>query len=154
MPAKAQLKFYDVWGSDQTYPHMSVAWSWGLRHALQMDQAGRLAFWRHAAGDGDVVAGPYQGCRRHSQPVPSRDRHRADDPRSDGVSGARVNGVAQKPIEGGMAYTWDKANADAPSIAHAVFRMFGNRGIYHDGWYATTPPAPPWLMGKVAMPDV
>ena len=35
-----------------------------------------------------------------------------------------VNGVAQKPIEGvSMAYTWDKANANAPSDAHdPVFR--------------------------------
>ncbi len=25
------------------------------------------------------------------------------------------------------------------------FEILGNRGIYHDGWFAnTTPPAPPW----------
>src|SRR5262249_39626091 len=29
VPVEDQLKyFYDVWGSDRTYPHMSVAWSW------------------------------------------------------------------------------------------------------------------------------
>ncbi len=68
-----------------------------------------------------------------------------------------VNGVAQKPIEGvSMAYTWDKANADAPSARQTqYFEMFGNRGIYHEGWYAcTTPPAAPWLMGTQAMPEV
>jgi hypothetical protein len=33
--------------------------------------------------------------------------------------------------------------------------MFGNRALYHDGWIAaTTPPAPPWLMGTTKMPDV
>lgn len=33
--------------------------------------------------------------------------------------------------------------------------MFGNRAIYHDGWIAaTTPPAPPWLMGSVKLPEV
>ena len=33
--------------------------------------------------------------------------------------------------------------------------MFGNRGIYHDGWNAaTTPPAPPWLLGTGKLPDV
>ena len=33
--------------------------------------------------------------------------------------------------------------------------MFGNRGIYHDGWIAsTTPPAAPWLMGSAKLPDV
>jgi arylsulfatase len=32
--------------------------------------------------------------------------------------------------------------------------MFANRGIYHDGWYAcTTPPAPPWLLGTVKLPE-
>jgi arylsulfatase len=68
-----------------------------------------------------------------------------------------VNGVAQKPIEGvSMDYTFDKANADAPSKRETqYFEMFGNRGIYHDGWYAcTTPPAGPWLMGLGKMPDV
>ena len=61
-----------------------------------------------------------------------------------------VNGIAQKPIEGvSMAYTFDKANANAPSTRTTqYFEMFGNRAIYHDGWIAaTTPPAPPWLMG-------
>jgi arylsulfatase len=68
-----------------------------------------------------------------------------------------VNGIAQKPIEGiSMAYTFDKASADAPSRRDTqYFEMFGNRGMYHDGWYAcTTPPAPPWLMGTTKMPDV
>jgi hypothetical protein len=68
-----------------------------------------------------------------------------------------VDGVAQKPIEGvSMAYTWDKANANAPSTRTTqYFEMFGNRAIYHDGWVAaTTPPAPPWLMGTQKMPDV
>ena len=55
-----------------------------------------------------------------------------------------VDGVAQKPIEGvSMAYTFDKANANAPSTRTTqYFEMLGNRAIYHDGWLAaTTPPA-------------
>ena len=68
-----------------------------------------------------------------------------------------VNGITQKPIEGvSMAYTFDKANANAPSKRETqYFEMFGNRAIYHDGWIAaTTPPAPPWLLGTVKLPDV
>jgi len=68
-----------------------------------------------------------------------------------------VNSVAQKPIEGvSMAYTWDKANANVPSTrATQYFEMFGNRAIYHDGWIAaTTPPAPPWLLGTAKLPEV
>src|SRR5262245_48461253 len=31
VPVADQLKgFYPLWGSDQTYPHMSVAWSWAF----------------------------------------------------------------------------------------------------------------------------
>ena len=58
-----------------------------------------------------------------------------------------VNGIAQKPIEGvSMVYTFDKANANAPSKRDTqYFEMVGNRAIYHDGWIAaTTPPEPPW----------
>ena len=61
-----------------------------------------------------------------------------------------VNGIAQKPIEGvSMAYTFDKANANAPSTRTTqYFEMFGNRAIYHDGWIAaTTPPLAPWDSG-------
>jgi hypothetical protein len=68
-----------------------------------------------------------------------------------------VNGITQKPVEGvSKAYTWDKANASAPSARKTqYFEMFGNRALYHDGWIAaTTPPAPPWAMGTVKLPDV
>jgi arylsulfatase len=70
---------------------------------------------------------------------------------------AMVDGIAQKPIEGvSMVSTWDKENANAPSTRTTqYFEMFGNRAIYHDGWIAaTTPPAPPWLMGMSKMPNV
>ena len=55
-----------------------------------------------------------------------------------------------------MAYTFDSANANAPSKRDTqYFEMFGNRALYHDGWLAATvPPQPPWLMGTVKMPDV
>ena len=46
-----------------------------------------------------------------------------------------INGIKQRPIEGvSMAYTWDKANANAPT-RHTTqyFEMLGNRAIYHDG---------------------
>jgi len=55
-----------------------------------------------------------------------------------------VNGVPQRPIEGtSMAYTWDYPKA--PS-RHTIqyFEMFGNRGIYYDGWFAGTVHLKPW----------
>ncbi len=56
-----------------------------------------------------------------------------------------INGAEQKPIEGtSLVYTF--ADAKAPS-KHTTqyFEMFGNQGIYHDGWVAcTTPGVAPW----------
>ena len=60
-----------------------------------------------------------------------------------------VDGIKQKPIEGvSMAYTFKKANANAPTTHHVqYFEMVSNRGIYKDGWYAnTTPPHGPWIL--------
>jgi arylsulfatase A-like enzyme len=49
-----------------------------------------------------------------------------------------VNGVAQRPIEG-MSMLGSFADAQAKS-AHTIqyYEVFGNRGIYKDGWYAAT----------------
>ena len=30
LPVDVQMKFYDVWGTDKTYNHMSAAWSWAF----------------------------------------------------------------------------------------------------------------------------
>ena len=68
-----------------------------------------------------------------------------------------INGIKQRPIEGvSMVYTWDKANANAPT-RHTTqyFEMLGNRAIYHDGWVAaTTPVTIPWELSTAAPPDV
>jgi arylsulfatase len=61
-----------------------------------------------------------------------------------------VDGIAQKPIEGvSMAYTFDKANADAPSPHRTqYFEMFGVQGLYNDGWMLSAVPSrPPWDLG-------
>ena len=55
----------------------------GDGHAVQVGQAGRVAFRRDGAGRVHVLARPHQGRGRHPQSVPPRHRHRADDPRSD-----------------------------------------------------------------------
>lgn len=60
-----------------------------------------------------------------------------------------VDGIQQKPMEGvSMLYTFDKANAKAPSTRKTqYFEMIANRGIYHEGWYANTvPPHGPWIL--------
>ncbi len=52
------------------------------------------------------------------------------------------NGVAQNPLSGvSMRYSFDAA--DAPTQKHTqYYEMFGNRGIWHDGWKAVTEHGP------------
>ncbi|MEY3359192.1 MAG: Arylsulfatase [Pseudomonadota bacterium] len=56
-----------------------------------------------------------------------------------------VSGVTQSPIEGtSMLYAFDNAKA-AERRKTQYFEIFGNSGIYHDGWFAgTTPFRLPW----------
>jgi arylsulfatase len=56
-----------------------------------------------------------------------------------------VNGIAQKPLEGvSMAYTFDDPEAEDRHTTQ-YFEIFGNRGIYQDGWTAVTHHSTPWL---------
>jgi arylsulfatase A-like enzyme len=60
-----------------------------------------------------------------------------------------VNGIAQKPIEGvSMKYTFDDADAEDRHVTQ-YFEMFGNRGIFHEGWTAVTRHSTPWLLTEM-----
>jgi len=60
-----------------------------------------------------------------------------------------VHGVPQRPIEGvSMAYTFDDAKAPSRRTLQ-YFEMFGNRGIYHEGWTAVTKHRTPWETGQI-----
>ena len=55
-----------------------------------------------------------------------------------------VNGTPQTPIQGvSMVYTFDNAKAPDKHTTQ-YFEIFGNRGIYHDGWLAQTVHRAPW----------
>ena len=55
-----------------------------------------------------------------------------------------VNGTVQKPFEGvSMVYSFDDGKAKDRHTTQ-YFEMFGNRGIYHDGWTAMTKHRTPW----------
>jgi arylsulfatase A-like enzyme len=158
MPVEAQLKFYNVLGSDVTTPHMSVAWSWAFDTPFKWTK--QIASYFGGTRQGMAISWP--GHIKDLGGIRSQFHHIIDIvPTILEVTGvqppATVNGIAQKPIEGiSMAYTFDSANASAPSKRDTqYFEMFGNRALYHDSWIATTvPPQPPWLMGTVKMPDV
>ena len=158
IPIADQMKFYDAWGSEATYPHMSVAWSWAFDTPFKWTK--QVASYFGGTRQGMVIAWP--GHIKDAGGVRTQFHHIIDIvPTILEAAGIQaplsVNGVTQKPIEGvSMDYTFDKANANAPSTRTTqYFEMFGNRAIYHDGWIAATPPpAPPWLLGTVKLPDV
>ncbi len=57
----------------------------------------------------------------------------------------RVNGIAQKPIEGvSMLYSFDHPDARSRRTTQ-YFEMFTNRAIYHDGWVACSRFGVPWM---------
>ena len=158
IPVADQLKFYDAWGSDMTYPHMSVAWSWAFDTPFKYTK--QVASFFGGTRQGMVMSWP--GHIKDPGGIRTQFHHVIDIVptilEATGIPApVMVNGVAQKPIEGvSMAYTWDPANATAKSHRTTqYFEMFGARALYHDGWIAATPPpAPPWMLGTVKMPDV
>jgi arylsulfatase A-like enzyme len=158
LPEAELMLNYEAWGSDKTYPHMSVAWSWAFDTPFKWTK--QVA--SHFGGTRQGMVMSWPGHIKDVGGVRSQFHHMIDIMptilESAGIQApATVNGIAQKPIEGvSMAYTFDQANANAPSKRETqYFEMFANRGIYHDGWYAcTTPPAPPWLLGTAKLPEV
>ena len=158
LPEVELLRYYESWGSDKTYPHMSVAWSWAFDTPFKWTK--QVASHFGGTRQGMVVSWP--GHIKDLGGVRTQFHHMIDIVptilEATGIPApATVDGVAQKPIEGvSMVYTFDQANANAKSKRDTqYFEMFANRGIYNDGWYAaTTPPAPPWAMGTTKLPDV
>jgi arylsulfatase len=156
LPIAEQMKAYDAWGSAETYPHMSVAWSWAFDTPFKWTK--QVA--SHFGGTRQGMAIAWPNRIKDAGGVRTQFHHIIDIVptilEAAGVPApVMVNGIAQKPIEGmSMAYTFDKTNANAPSARKTqYFEMFANRAIYHDGWIAaTTPPAPPWLLGTAKMP--
>jgi arylsulfatase len=151
IPEPLQLLHYEDWGSDKTYPHMSVGWSWAFDTPFKWTK--QVA--SHFGGTRQGMAISWPGHIKDVGAIRSQFHHIIDIvPTLLEVTGIpapeTVDGIPQKPIEGvSMAYTFDKANADGPS-KHVTqyFEMVGNRAIYHDGWVATTtPPVAPWLLG-------
>jgi arylsulfatase A-like enzyme len=147
-PIAEQMKFYDVWGSDKTYPHMAVAWSWAFDTPFMWTK--QIA--SHFGGTRQGLAISWPGHIKDAGAIRTQFHHIIDIVptilEACGIKAPeQVDGIKQKPIEGvSMAYTF--AHPDAPSTRKTqYFEMIANRGIYNDGWYAcTTPPHGPWIL--------
>ena len=138
LPEAELMLHYENWGSDKTYPHMSVAWSWAFDTPFKWTK--QVA--SHFGGTRQGMAISWPGHIKDVGGIRTQFHHVIDIVptilEAAGIQApATVNGIKQKPIEGvSMAYTFDQANANAPSKRDTqYFEMFANRGIYHDGWY-------------------
>ena len=157
VPEPLQLLHYEDWGSAATYPHMAVAWSWAFDTPFKWTK--QVA--SHFGGTRQGLAISWPGHIKDVGAVRHQFHHMIDIVptilEATGIKAPQqVDGIAQKAIEGvSMAYTFDAANANAPSARKTqYFEMAGNRGIYSDGWYANThPPVPPWQL-NAKFPDV
>ena len=148
IPVAEQLKYYDSWGSDETFPHYAVGWAWAFGTPFKWTK--QVASHFGGTRQGMAISWPRRitdaGGIRHQF-------HHVIDimPTILEATGLQipdtVNGIPQKPVEGlSMMYTFDKTNANAPSVRKTqYFEMLAMRGLYHEGWMAsTTPPFVPW----------
>lgn len=159
VPVEAQLKgFYDVWGTDKTFPHMAVGWTWAFDTPFKWTK--QVA--SHFGGTKQGMCMAWPNRIKDTGGMRTQFHHVIDVVptilEATTISAPNmVEGITQKPLEGmSMAYTWDKANVGTPSRHQTqYFEMFGNRAIYHDGWVAcTTPVQPPWVLTTNPPPDV
>ena len=158
VPVKDQFLWYPFWGSDRTFPHFAAGWAWAMDTPFKWVK--QVASHFGGTAQGMTISWPGHisdvgGIRRqfhHVIDIVPTILEATGIPAPD-----TINGIKQRPIEGvSMMYTWDKANANAPT-RHATqyFEMLGNRAIYHEGWVAATTPANlPWAPSTATPPDV
>jgi arylsulfatase A-like enzyme len=139
------LKLMDKWGGPETYPHMAAGWAVALNTPYQWTKqvasdhggtkVGMAVHWPR----GIKSKGELRTQFHHVIDVPPTILEAAGLPEP-----KEVNGVAQRPMDGvSMAYSFDDANAKGRRTTQ-YFEMFGNRAIYHDGWFARTIHKAPW----------
>jgi arylsulfatase len=141
VPVDVQMKWYDVWGTEQTYNHMSAGWSWAFDTPFDWfkQNASRLG----GINQNMVVSWPAR--IKDKGALREQFVHVIDVlPTILEASGIRapevVDGIKQKPIEGtSFLYTFDAKNAKAPS-RHTTqyFEMMGQWALYKDGWMLST----------------
>jgi arylsulfatase len=143
------LPLIDEWGGPQTFPHMAAGWavafdapfSWTKQVASDFGgtRNGMVIHWPNGIKD----KGGLRSQFGHVIDIAPTILEAATLPEP-----KIVNGTPQTPIEGiSLRYTFDDAEAKERHTTQ-YFEMFGNRAIYHDGWFARTLHRAPWQTGK------
>ncbi len=145
--ADQMMDHIDDWGSPNTFPHFAIGWA----HALDCPFQWTKQIASHFGGTRNGMVMHWPERIKAKGEIRSQFSHVVDIAptvlEATGLPEPKmVNGIEQYPMDGvSMAYTWDDARA-ADHHKTQYFEMFGNRGIYHDGWVACTRHSIPWLM--------
>src|SRR4051794_24175986 len=137
----------DELGSPTAYNHYAVGWAWAMDTPYQWTK--QVASHWGGTRNGTIVSWPNGVAARgelrhqfaHVIDVAPTVLEAAGLPHP-----TFVNGIQQAPIEGfSMAYAFDDAEAKERHTTQ-YFEMFGNRGLFHEGWTAVTRHSVPWRM--------
>jgi len=139
------LPLIDEWGGPQTFPHMAAGWavafdspfSWTKQVASDFGgtRNGMIVHWPN----GIKEKGGQRSQFGHVIDIAPTILEVAGLPEP-----TSVNGTKQTPIEGtSLLYSFNDADAKEQHTTQ-YFEMFGNRAVYHDGWFARTLHRAPW----------
>jgi arylsulfatase A-like enzyme len=148
---QSNLKHIDELGGPKYYNHFPAGWAWAMDAPLQWTKQ---------------VASHFGGTRNPviiSWPAKITDKggvrtqfHHIIDVMPTILEAANVrapetlNGMPQKPIEGiSMVYTFNDAKA-ADRRKSQIFELVSNRGMYQNGWMASSMSFVPWVPTRTA----
>ena len=151
-----KLSMLDALGSDRTYNHYPVGWAHAMDTPFQWTK--QVASHFGGTRNGMCLSWPNR-IKAHGE-IRSQFSHVIDIvPTILDAVGVQapliLNGVTQMPLEGvSMAYTFGDAKAPTRHMTQ-YFEIVANRGLYDNGWIAsTTPLRPPWVVtGAEPDPD-
>jgi len=145
--AQINMPHLDHWGDPTTFPHYAIGWAWAGDTPFQWTK--QIASHYGGTTNGVVVHWPARikkGGGVRSQFTYVTDVAPTVLEAANLPFPQKVNGTVQRPFDGtSMAYTFDDPAAPETHTTQ-YFEMFGNRGIYHDGWIAAARHSIPWLM--------
>jgi arylsulfatase len=145
--ADQMMPMLDRWGDPTTYPHFSVGWAHAANTPFQWTK--QVA--SHLGGTRNAVAVHWPKGLPGQSGVRSQFHHIIDvGPTILEAAGIpqpkTVNGIVQRPMDGvSMLYALKDPKAPDQRTTQ-YFEMFGNRGVYHNGWMASTRHSIPWVM--------
>jgi arylsulfatase len=140
------LALYDEWGGPNTFPHFAMGWAWAgntpypwvkqIAGHLGGSRTGMAVSWPK----GIQAKGEIRSQFYHVIDVAPTILEAANIPQP-----KKVNGFEQKSMDGvSMMASFHDAKAPENHLTQ-YFDVFGNRGVYDNGWLAGTVHNVPWI---------